>query len=255
MAVIALTSASGSPGVTTTAVAFAFLWPRPVVLVEADPTGGSAILAGYFRGTREYEAGVVELALSALSPSEALREAIRLIPDTHVSLLAGTRSRTQSAALRDVWAPLGETLGQLEENGQDVVIDAGRLGLSGSPEALMDAADLTLLVTRTNLPALSAARTWADGIARPAGDLRQAGILLIGEGEPYGAAEVSSVVGPPVVASIADDAEGAAVFHRGSQQPKHFDTAPYVRSIRASIEAIHGVIKRRRTALLAQVNS
>jgi hypothetical protein len=58
-----------------------------------------------------------------------------------------------------------------------------------------------------------------------------------------------------VVASIADDAEGSAVFHRGSQQPKHFDTAPYVRSIRASIEAIHGVIQRRRTALLAQVNS
>ena len=114
MAVIALTSASGSPGVTTTAVALAFLWPRPVVLVEADPTGGSAILAGYFRGTRGYDVGIVELALSALSPSDALREAIGLIPDTHVSLLAGTRSRTQAAALRDVWTPLAETLGQLK---------------------------------------------------------------------------------------------------------------------------------------------
>lgn len=255
MAVIALTSASGSPGVTTTAVALTFLWPRPVVLVEADPTGGSAILAGYFRGTREYDAGIVELALSALSPADALREAIRLVPDTHVSLLAGTRSRTQAAALRDVWAPLAETLGQLDENGQDVVIDAGRLGLSESPEPLMDAADLTLLLTRTNLPALSAARTWVDAIARPAGDLRQAGILLIGEGQPYGAAEVSSVVGQPVVAGLVDDAEGAAVFHRGSQQPKHFDTAQYVRSVRASIEAINGVIQRRRSALLAQVNS
>lgn len=255
MAVIALTSASGSPGVTTTAVALAFLWPRPVVLVEADPTGGSAILAGYFRGTREYDVGIVELALSALSPSDALREAIQLIPDTHVSLLAGTRSRTQAAALRDVWAPLAEALGQLEENGQDVVVDAGRLGISGSPAQLLDAADLTLLVTRTNLPALSAARTWADAIARPSGDLRQSGILLIGEGKPYGAAEVSSVVGQPVVASIADDADDAAVFHRGTHQPKHFATGPYVRSIRASIEAIHGVIHRRRTALLAQVNS
>lgn len=255
MAVIALTSASGSPGVTTTAVAFAFLWPRPVVLVEADPTGGSAVLAGYFRGTREYDVGIIELALSALSPSDALREAIRLIPETHVSLLAGTRSRTQAAALRDVWAPLAETLGQLEENGQDVVIDAGRLGLSGSPAALLDAADLTLLVTRTNLPALSAARTWADAIARPPGDLRQSGILLIGEGKPYGPTEVSSVVGQPVIASIADDAASAAVFHRGSQQPKHFDTAPYVRSVRASIEAIHGVIQGRRSALLAQVKS
>jgi hypothetical protein len=53
MAVIALASASGSPGVTTTALGLALLWPRPVLLIEADPTGGSGLLAGYFRGTRE----------------------------------------------------------------------------------------------------------------------------------------------------------------------------------------------------------
>ena len=37
MAIVCLTSASGSPGVTTTAVGMAFSWPRPVLLVEADP--------------------------------------------------------------------------------------------------------------------------------------------------------------------------------------------------------------------------
>ena len=41
MALIVLTSASGSPGVTTTALGLALTWPRPVLLVEADPTGGS----------------------------------------------------------------------------------------------------------------------------------------------------------------------------------------------------------------------
>ena len=46
MAVVALTSASGSPGVTTTAVGLALTWPRPVLLIEADPTGGSGVLAG-----------------------------------------------------------------------------------------------------------------------------------------------------------------------------------------------------------------
>ena len=43
MAVVALASASGSPGVTTTALGLALLWPRPVLLVEADPTGGSRL--------------------------------------------------------------------------------------------------------------------------------------------------------------------------------------------------------------------
>jgi Mrp family chromosome partitioning ATPase len=46
MSVIVLTSASGSPGVSTTAVGLALSWPGPVLLVEADPTGGSAVLAG-----------------------------------------------------------------------------------------------------------------------------------------------------------------------------------------------------------------
>ena len=38
MAVIALGSAAGSPGVTTSALGLALTWPRPVLLIEADPT-------------------------------------------------------------------------------------------------------------------------------------------------------------------------------------------------------------------------
>ena len=52
MAICAVCSASGSRGVTTICLGLSLSWPRPVVLVEADPTGGSAILAGYFRGRR-----------------------------------------------------------------------------------------------------------------------------------------------------------------------------------------------------------
>ena len=38
MAIITLCSASGSPGVTTTALGLALSWTRPVILVEADAT-------------------------------------------------------------------------------------------------------------------------------------------------------------------------------------------------------------------------
>jgi len=91
MAVICLTSASGSPGVTTTAVGLAFCWPRPVLLVEADPTGGSGILAGFLKGTTPYDTGLVELALSPLSAADALREVVRPLSPS-VSLVAGTRA-------------------------------------------------------------------------------------------------------------------------------------------------------------------
>ncbi|MGK2852999.1 MAG: hypothetical protein ACSLE3_02645, partial [Microbacteriaceae bacterium] len=82
MALIALASASGSPGVTTTAMGLALAWPRPVLLVEADPTGGSGLLAGYFRGTREYTAGLIELALTAHHLADAVAEVATPIDGT-----------------------------------------------------------------------------------------------------------------------------------------------------------------------------
>src|SRR5581483_7650817 len=40
MALIAVTADKGAPGVTTASVALAAVWPRPVLLAEADPAGG-----------------------------------------------------------------------------------------------------------------------------------------------------------------------------------------------------------------------
>ena len=52
-------------------------------------------------------------------------------------------------------------LADLDSNGQDVIVDVGRLGLVGSPQVLLNEADLTLLLTRGTLPALAAARSWS----------------------------------------------------------------------------------------------
>lgn len=250
MAVITLASASGSPGVTTTALGLALLWPRPVLLVEADPTGGSGLLAGYFRGTREYGAGLIELALTSSDVGDALAELAQPIEGTGVSFVAGTRSHTQSGALRDLWQPLSEALTDLESTGQDVLIDAGRLGLSGSPEPLLANADLTLLLTRSNLPALSALRSWADSVQSGTIDWQQSGVLVVGEGQPYGSREVSQVLNLPVIATLAGDPESAAVFHRGAPPPRRFDSGPLARSLQAAIAAIHSTVSRRRTELM-----
>ena len=249
MAVIALTSASGSPGVTTTTLALALSWPRPVLVVEADPTGGSGLLAGYFRGTREYVSGVVELALSPFDLPRALGEVAQRISATQVSFVAGTRSPAQSAGVRDLWAPLAAALASLEEAGQDVLVDAGRLGLSGSPSPLIATADLTLLVTATSLPALAASRGWVESAARTDG-WRRSGVLLVGEDEPYGRAEVAKVLGLQVLGAVVRDAEAAAVYHRGATPPRRFDTGRYIRSVAATGEAIRAVIARDRSDLL-----
>lgn len=250
MAVIALASASGSPGVTTMALGISLLWPRPVLLVEADPTGGSALLAGYFRGTREYETGLIELALTSSSIRDGLAEVSQRIDGTNVSFVAGTRSHTQAPALRDLWLPLSNELAELEPTGQDVIVDAGRLGLVGSPEPLLAQADLTLVVTRTNLPALSAVRSWIDSVQRGTFEWRQAGVVVIGDGQPYGAREAGQVLNSPVVASLPDDPESAAVFSRGAPPPKRFETGPLARGLQAAIASIHSAVSRYRSELL-----
>jgi hypothetical protein len=253
MAVICLTSASGSPGVTTTAVGLAFCWPRPVLLVEADPTGGSGILAGFLKGTTAYDVGLLELALSPLGVADALRDVVRPLSPS-VSLVAGTRTHAQAPALREVWEPLAAALAELEANGQDVIVDAGRLGLTGSPQPLLESADLTLLVTRATLPSISAARSWAEAVRQPATGWRHPGLLLVAEGRPYRDSEVAKVLGMPVVADLPDDPESAAVYHRGATPPRHFETGPYVRGLHAAVQAIQAQVARGRFALVEEAS-
>lgn len=254
MAVIAMTSASASPGVTTTALGLALLWPRPVLVIEADPTGGSGLLAGYFRGSREYESGVIELALTSLNLADALADVAQPIEaGSQVSFIAGTRSHTQASALRDLWEPLSGALSELESTGQDVIVDAGRLGLVGAPEPLLAGADLTLLVTRSDLPAISAARSWADAASRGRLRWQHAGLLVVGPGQPYSDREVARVLGLPMVAALADDPESARVFHRGATPGRRFQTGPLARSLQAAIAAIHSAVSHHRAELLEGV--
>jgi hypothetical protein len=254
MAVIVLASAAGSPGVTTSALGLALTWPRPVLLIEADPTGGSAMLAGYFRGNAAHTTGLIDLAWAQREGllAEALAELPMPIPDSSASLLPGVRSHTQAGSLGALWEPLAAALKALDGTGRDVIIDAGRLGLSGSPEPLIYAADLMLLVMRSDLVALAAARSWADTLRsgfdeRGAPNSVQA--LLVGEGRPYRGRDVAKVLGLHVAAALAWQEAEAAVFSRGAAAPRRFDGRALPRALRAAGAAIESVIAADSTQL------
>jgi len=253
MALIVLTSASGSPGATTTAVGLVLSWPRPVVLVEADPTGGSPVLAGYFRGTLAPPRGLIDLAFAHREGllEAALPAALVPFPQHEAWLLPGVRGHAQARSLTTVWESLAAVLRDLEATGQDVIVDAGRLGLAGSPEPLIRAADLALLVVRTDLVALSGAKAWAGGLRDDfgaAGAAGSVGLLLVGDRRPYAADDVARVTGLPVVAGIAWDPEAANVFTRGAAPPRRFESGPYVRSLHAARAAIQATIAANRAA-------
>lgn len=238
MALIVLTSASGSPGVTTTALGLALTWPRPVLLVDADPTGGSSVFAGYLRGQVEPTGGLLDLALAHRRNEldQALPATVMPIPDSTVQLLPGTRAHGQARSLASLWEPLGLALRGLERNGQDVIVDAGRLGLVGSPEPLVYAADLALLVTRSTVPALAGANSWAVTLRsefEQLGAPTRLAVLMIGTGNPFVAREVTKVLHLPVLGSLAWDDPTAQVFSVGATNENRLTGLSPLRQVRA----------------------
>ena len=248
MAVITLVSASGAPGVTTTSLGLALVSKRPVLLVEADPTGGSTLLAGYWRGQLDH-VGLLDLVLAERHGvlAEALPRMRLAIEGTDVSVLVGTKSHEQAGSLDRLWDPLLSVLQGLD--GQDVIVDAGRLGLPGSPHSLIQYSDVTLLLTHSSLRALAAARSWAATLAADVVPGHEVKLVIVGEGRKYRAAEASRTLGLPVAGSITWDPRRAEVFSDGAPYPpsrfggetgaaRAFDQSAYVRSLRSLAAAL-----------------
>lgn len=260
MALIALTSARGAPGVTTTALALALTWPRPVLLLEADVAGSSSVLAGYLRGSVAHHKGLVDLALAHRRGGLAagLHQASFPLQGSQARLLAGLTSPAQAATLQPVWEPIAAALRGLERTGTDVLVDAGRLGAANGPVPLVRQADVALLTTRTTLPAIAAARartgSLREDLAHQGTGEDSLGLLLVGEGQPYSAREIKDAIPAPVVAAVAWDPVNAEVFSLGATPGRRFESSSLVRSIRAAAAAINDLVATRRDRLTPQVS-
>jgi hypothetical protein len=271
MAVVALTSARGAPGVSTAALAMTLLWPRTALLAECDPAGGSSVLAGYLRGTVDHSRGLLNLAVAhrhgeleqtlwsqlvPLTAAAAIRDRKPGSGPDERWLLPGLSDAAQAPSTAALWGPLSSLLASLERAGSDVIVDAGRLGAAYAPTSLLRQADLVLLVTGTSLPAVAAARArlavLRDELAVTAtggADTSALGLLLVGEGRPYTAREITGATGVPTVAALAWDPASAEVLSAGAAPGRRFDTSPLVRSTRAAISAVGELVTSRRDLL------
>lgn len=262
MAVVALTSAKGAPGVSTAALAMTLLWPRPALLVEADAAGGSSALAGYLRGSVDHSRGL--LGLAAAHRYDELEQAlwahtVALTADLTGPngrwLLPGLSDAAQAPSTAGLWGPLASLLASLERAGIDVLIDAGRLGAAHAPTVLLRQADLVLLVMGTGLPAVAAARArlgvLREDLAVTGPDAASGlGLLLIGEGRPYTSREIAGSLEVSVVAALSWDPASAEVFAAGAAPGRRLPVSPLVRSTRAAISACQERIAAGRDRLL-----
>lgn len=258
MALIALTSAKGAPGVSTTALAMTLLWPGRALLVECDPAGGSSVLAGYLRGTVDHSRGLLGLVMAHHQDELEQRLWSQTVPLTEPAgdglverwVLPGLSDAAQAPSCRPLWSPLGSLLSGVERDGVDVLVDAGRLGAAHAPTPLLRQADLVLLVMGSDLPAVAAVRArlavLREQMAVDDSELTsRVGLLLVGEGRPYTAREITGSLGIPVVASLAWDPDSAQVFSAGADAGRRVAVGPLVRSTRGAIGACQELIARR----------
>ncbi|WP_370614114.1 hypothetical protein [Mumia sp. Pv 4-285] len=210
MALIALASAKGAPGVTTTALVLGALWPRPVLVAECDPSGADIAT----RMPRD-DGGSLDPQTGLLSLAAAGRRSLHAgLVDMHtqrvlggLEVLAGPQFPEQAGGLATAWSQLGPVLSRMPQH--DVVADLGRIGALTPQNALLASADAVLLVVDTAPSSVVHVRHRL----RPVTDT---------VGGAYGAPVHVAVVAPPkrtqVVREIRDaleatDVELAGVHH------------------------------------------
>ena len=148
-------------------------------------------------------------------------------------------------------------LQDLDHNGMDVIVDAGRLIACASPWPVVRASDALLLTARTTLPSMAGAKVWGSqlfGEFEATGMAAHLALLLVGEGRPFRAREVARVLQLPVVTTVAWDPAAAAVLSTGDAPPQAgvlqrlagrggWEDSALLRSYRAARSAIAGRIR------------
>lgn len=241
MGVYALTSIAGAPGVTTTAVAWAMTSGRPTVVIEADLTGGSPILAGVFRSEKPHTTSL--LALSTRPAGTTLLEqlwdqAIGFPGGRERYLVPGIAEATQASALTPLWEPLGAAAQELsQESGVDVIIDAGRLHRASALTPLLAAADTVLVCTWSHLVGLHTAVTGLDQLRRRLGDITadRVGIVAVTSAtQSFSHSAVAKVMAPsPVLAQLPWAPAAAGHYFLGAPAPRKGERRKYTRAIAA----------------------
>lgn len=232
MTVVALASVKASPGVTTSLLALAATWPaqRPLLLVDADPDGGS--LAARFG--LPTEPGLTSLAAAARRTLRAgeLDRHTQPLPGGVPALVGPAGAEHASRALQLVGVPLATALRSDPE--REVLVDCGRLR-AGSPAAqLAAAADVLVLVARPRLDELQhlqpALPRLVAGGARPA-------LLLVGDG-PYQPAEVADALDVPVLEVLPHDSAAADLLSGQRRRAGRLERAALLRAARAVAEQL-----------------
>jgi len=238
-----IAAGKGSPGTTTLALGLSLTWPAPVLLVEADPSGGS-IRHGYGQGTDMAGRNLLGWRITArrTDPVEAIwANTVQLVGGCQV--LPGLDTPAQAASID--YTLLARALAGLDA---DVIVDIGRIPGPVDIGPLIAVADRVVIPLRSTLASVHAAQSAAvtaggfmsqahDG---PTGVDDRSVSVLVGAGRPYPEDDVRAAMAQtaPLAGTVAWDPVAAAMLSDGAPSPRRFEVAPLIRSMRHLAETL-----------------
>lgn len=255
--IISLASASASPGVSTTALALTLLWKRDALLVEADTTGYSPTLAGFFQGQKRQTSSLLDLA-SATDFEDHLIENSYLLTDEKTPLkkfIPAITNPKHAYTITSQWPSLLQELSSLDSKGVDIILDLGRINSQQFPIETFQASDLAMLLLTPGIPEVMAAKNTLASLRLEemnSGDINPLQIITISAPKTYSPREVSKVLNLPVLHSIPHQTEHAAVFSHGANRSKHFDSSSYIKSLSHLAETAYAQANKYRSSINAE---
>ena len=227
MSAVALGSVR-SCGASTLALGLVATWPegRPVLLVEADPAGGTLAATAGWPG----EPSLVSLAAAARHGGDPG------IIDGHCHFLPGGAKALVAPAsaeqARTALGMLGTLFGHLGDLEADVVVDCGRLDPGSPAMALVEQANRLVLVARPRLSDLHAVAAWLASHGEVSGHVS---LVAVGDG-PYPDAEIADALGTEVAARLPWGPDAAMALAHLPASARQLRAAPLVRAARTLAE-------------------
>jgi len=151
MALIALASAKGSPGVSVTVAGLSQVWPTSAVVADLDPAGGDTGLRYRLDNGDPLNPSVGLLSLGAAVRAGQTTDLADHLQTTAGGMrtLVGVTSPGQMLGLGAAWKHIALTLRRSRE--YDVLADCGRLTPGSPAMAVIEQADAVVLISKGEL--------------------------------------------------------------------------------------------------------
>ena len=230
MALVAVASVKGAPGVSTIALSLAATWSRPVVLAELDPDGGDIRyrLRAEDGDPLVAELGLVSFAAGVVDGANPL-EHVQTLPGG-LRVMVGVSSAVEVDEMEGRWASIGALLDAVPDS--DVIADCGRLHSYTPVENVLPFASGLLVLTRPTVDGVAHLRSRLTTLSV---ELPTFVAVVTGAGDRRSAREVQAVLNEAklsatVLGTIAYDPAGAGTL--AGEWSGRLNSSPLMRTAR-----------------------